>query len=193
MALNILDSTEKESTLLDDNFLREENEEHKNLVILMSIFPQIWTKFSECLTVLEFRDAPLEFEVQPLTALDLKSKLDVYGELWKQGLDKTPGKLLPGAREAFTTVQVMLPALSIILNPELLAFSICTSLDERNRANEVAHPSFQTIQRSLLRADPELFPDQVRHLIAAMGNLDAAAEGVKSSAPQQMEAAVLDT
>lgn len=151
MVFQMMTIAEEEAQNLDPRFSRLTNENHLNLVIIMRSFPTVWKKFSASLNELDFNDTgPYNPQaVEPIvSANDLTVKLKVYEDLRRDSLAGIR-KISVWTKTAFDTVEIMLPGISILLDPALLAFCICSTLPERESANAIAHPSIATIQRSL--------------------------------------------
>lgn len=170
MALQLLEDTENECLRLDENFTCPHNESHKLLCTLMFILPRIWTKFIENLTIVarcrpdsysESEDPQVDNgnEYANLLSTDLMDQLRRHINSYEiiQGTHSSQQSDDDSAvQKACKVVRDMLPTISFLLNAESLAYVINTSnVDRWEQANEIAHPSLETIRESIGELDAD--------------------------------------
>lgn len=206
MALQLLEDTENECLRLDENFTRPHNESHKLLCALMFILPRIWTKFIENLTIVARcrPDSYSESEVPQvdngneyanLLSTDLMDQLRRHINSYEiiQGAHSSQQSDDDSAvQKACKVVRDMLPTISFLLNAESLAYVINTSNVDREQANEIAHPSLETIRESIgeLDADSD-FTGQARVIYRAMSEPQNAPQILLESATKVLTTIVL--
>lgn len=196
MALKMLNATEMECIKLDSNFTRLQNEGYKILNIIMFIFRRIWSRFTENLAIV----ATFDEEVNEYADFLSQERLDVHFASYERlhgHLQNNPS-FLDGAhnsrvRGAFETVQSMISTLSFLVDARLLAYILHTGNADRQRGNEVAHPSLETIRESMedLNPDSEDFTDQAYVIFQAMDNPMSASNRLLTSATVLMTTTVL--
>lgn len=200
MALGLLDATETECLILNSRFLDRGNDTRKCLNIIMFIFRRIWSRFTGELATVATFNARLGVDeyADLLSQEQLRLHLDAYWGIY-QRLQDDPALLAQDVtnniriREAYSNVTDMLPTMCFLLNAKLLAYILSTNNGDRERANEVAHPSLEVIEESLrdLNADPEDFTDQASVIFQAMIEPTSASRQLLTSATELMATTVL--
>lgn len=196
MALKLLNATEMECIKLDFNFTRPQNEGYKILNIIMFIFRRIWSRFTENLASV----ATFDKEVNEYADFLSQERLDVHFASYERlhgHLQNNPS-FLDGAhnsrvRGAFETVQSMISTMSFLVDARLLAYILHTGNADRQRGNEVAHPSLETIRESMedLNPDSEDFTDQAYAIFQTMDNPMCRSGQFLASATELMATTVL--
>lgn len=213
MALCLLERTEEECTKLDLTFFRTENESNKLLVILFYIFPRLWSHFRENLeTIANHNQGSSDEHAEPPTGPQDPERLKLGQHItafldFSYCLENPEGQAsLDDAdsnhiQQAYDVIRQMLPAMTFMLEPRLLAYlvTVYNANADRKQANDIAHPNFQVIKEGLEDLDfgsadsgSDVTADQeARDIFKAMDSRIDACNALLTSADSLMASIVL--
>ena len=154
MALNLLQAAEGECVRFDTDYARQNNESRLLLRMLMYLFPLIWKFFRSNLARVaqhgkEYVHEQAESLVHAQDDLLIQDHLNIYEDLYQSYQDNLASSddttIL-----AYNNVNAVLPSISFLLEPTLLAYVVNTSNNfDRLEANEVVHPDLDLIREGL--------------------------------------------